>query len=251
MNSIRSKILAFGGAASVAIVLASSASALALSSAAGSSDNGANAATAVSSADLTRLKTRGDAEITRRLTALNKLATVINSAVNLSASNKTSLSNQVSGETSDLTSLKTQLDGETTLAVAQADAQSIITGYRVYALIVPKVYLLKSADTELANNTKLSTLAGKLQDRLNTAKGQGKDVSSLQTKLDDMNAQTASAKGTAEAVETKVLPLLPTDYDSDHSVLEGQKAQLQTAHNQNIVAYSDAKTIVAGLKSLQ
>jgi hypothetical protein len=208
------------------------------------------ASSAADQAKLKLLQSRGDAEINRRLTTLNKLAGVINGDSKLSSTDKSSLTAQVNGEITDLTNLKTKLDADTTAADAQTDAQSIVSNYRVYALIAPKVYLIRGADIELTTNSQLSTLAGKLKTRLDTAQSQGKDVTSLQSTLADMNSQISSAQSLASGVETTVLPLQPTDYDSDHSVLEGQKTQLQTAHQDNQAAYNDAKTIVAGLKSL-
>jgi hypothetical protein len=231
----------------ISICLATPAAAL------GAANSGAadNAATlAANQAALTKLKSRGDTEISRRLTTLNKLASVINGDAKLSATDKSSLTAQVNGEISDLNSLKTKLDSDTTLADAQTDVQSIITNYRVYALIYPKVHLIKAADTELATDTKLTTLANKLQQRLSTAKSQGKDVTSLQASLDDMNSKISAAQTTATNIETSDISLQPSDYNSDHTLLEGQKSQLQTAHQNNLAAYNDAKSIVSGLKSL-
>ncbi len=243
------RAFAASGLAALAFSLSMAAPAAAISTASGAAATDV-ANNAAAQATLKRLQTRGNAEISRRLTSLNKLAGVIRSTAKLSATDKSDLTSQVSGEISDLTALKTKLDADTTAGDAQTDAQSIITNYRVYALVLPKVYLLKTADAELTNSAKLSTLAGKLQTRITATKNQGKDVTSLQSSLDDMNSQISAAQDLANAVDTAVAPLQPTDYDSDHSILEGQRSQLQTAHQDNQAAYADARTIVSGLKSL-
>jgi len=199
---------------------------------------------------LTNIKTKGDAEIARRLKTLNTLATRISAATKLTTADKTSLTNQVNDEIANLTTLKTKLDAETTVAGAIADVQSMITDYRVYALIVPKVQLVKAADDQQAVEDKLTALIAKFETRLNAAKSQGKEVSALQAKLDDMKTQTTTAQGISSSIETKVITLQPSDYDSDHSVLSGDMAQLKTAHSNNEAAYNDAKAIVAGLKAL-
>ena len=199
---------------------------------------------------LANLKTKGDAEITRRLGALNKLSAVINSTSKLSATDKSNLTTQINNEIAGLNALKTKLDGETDLTVARADAKAIFDDYRVYALILPKAYLLKASDTILANDDKLTAFSDKLKARLDAAKAKGKDVSALQTKLTDMNTQIANAKAIASAVNAKVSPLMPSDYNSDHGILSGQKDQLKTAHADNQAAYADAKAIVSGLKGL-
>lgn len=222
----------------VAVFLAVPLTASALDTVPGSTDNQQH---------LMNIQAKGDSEIARRLKTLNTLDSKVNSAVKLTAGDKSSLTSQVNSEISGLTALKTKLDGETTLAGAVTDAKSIISDYRVYALIVPKVMLIKTADDQQAVQAKLTDLSGKLKTRLDSASG--KDVSSLQTSLNDLNSQVAAASAISSSVETKVLPLQPTDYDSDHTLLTGYRQQLQTAHSDDQAAINDAKTIISGLKS--
>lgn len=209
--------------------------------------------TTTTTSDTTRIQTiitRGDQEISRRLTSLNGLSAKISGASKLTAADKATLSAEVSTEVSGLTTLKAKLDAETTLAGAKADAQSIVSDYRVYALIVPKIELVRAADDQQVTESKLTALATKLQTRLTTAKNNGKDVTALQAKLTDMTSQIANAQSISSGIEAKVINLQPSDYNSDHSVLSGDAAQLKTAHADNQAAYSDAKAIVAGVKSL-
>jgi hypothetical protein len=206
--------------------------------------------TAVQQQHLSNIITRGDQEITRRLAQLNKLSSLITASKHLTASDKTTLSGEVTTEISGLTTLKTKLDAETTVAGAGADAKSIITDYRVYALITPKVWLIKTADDQQTAEAKLSALITKFQTRITAAKSQGKEVTALQTALDDMTTQVKNSQAICSGIEAKVLPLQPTDFDSDHTILTGDAAQLKTAHAANEAAYTDAKTIVTGLKNL-
>ncbi|HSX28169.1 MAG TPA: hypothetical protein VLF60_01835 [Candidatus Saccharimonadales bacterium] len=199
---------------------------------------------------LANIKTKGDAEITRRLTALNTLSGKITAAKKLTTTDKATLTAEVTAEVSGLTALKTKLDGETSIAAAAADAQSILTEYRVYALIMPKVALIKTADDQQAVQAKLTALAAKIQTRLTTAKNNGKDVAALQAKLTDMTAKTTAANNLSIAVEAKVITLKPTDYNNDHKILGGYRDQLKTAHSDDQAALADAKSIVASLKTL-
>lgn len=213
----------------------------------------ASTKTTPTSNDSERLSTiiaKGDQEISRRLATLNTLTAKVSAATRLSASDKTYLTNEVNTEVSGLTSLKTKLDAETTLADARTDAQAIFDGYRVYALIVPKIGLVRTADSEQVTDTKLTALATKLQARLTAAQANHKTVDDLQAKLTDMTNQVASAQTTAASIETKVLSLQPTDYNSDHALLSGDRDQLATAHTANQAAIADAKAIVQGLKNL-
>lgn len=193
---------------------------------------------------------RGDAEIIRRLSSLQQLATLINNATHLSATDKTTLTNEVNAEISSLTALKTKLDSEKTLTAARNDLRDIVTEYRVYALVAPKIHLIKQADDIQATDDRLTELAAKLQTRIAAEKTAGKDVSTLTTKLTDMNAQIAAAQNIVGNIESKVISLQPSDYNSDHKLLAGYSDQLKTAHADDQAAYADAKSIVETLKTL-
>jgi hypothetical protein len=188
---------------------------------------------------------KGDQEIARRQATLATLNAKITAATHLTDSNKAALSSQVSAESAGLTALKTKLDSEKTLDAAHADAKAILDGYRVYALIVPKIALIRTADSEQATAARLTALAAKLQTRI-TASSKASD---LQTTLNDMVAHVNTAQTTASAVEAKVVNLQPTDYNSDHAILGGDRDQLKTAHTAIQAAITDAKTIIAALKT--
>lgn len=193
---------------------------------------------------------RGNQEITRRLSTLNKLGVHIGNAARLTTSDKNYLTSEVNAEIAGLTSLKSQLDTATSLTTARADAQSIIDEYRVYALVVPKVFLVKTADDQQVAESRLTALAQKLQSRITSAQNAGKEVSALQADLAAMTGSIQTAQSISSSIETKVLTLQPGDFNSDHSILDGDAAQLQAAHSDNQAVYNTAKTIVAALKNL-
>ena len=200
---------------------------------------------------LSDIKSKGDQEITRRLTTLANLTAKINAATKLNATDKTTLTNEVATTISGLTSLKTQLDSETTLSGAKTDAQAIYSQYRVYALVAPKVGLIKVADDQQATEVKLIAQAQKLQARITAAQQAQKDVTSLQNQLNDLNTKVAAAQAVSSKVESSVIGLEPTDYNSDHAILSGYNDQLKTARSNNQAAITDAKNIISGLKTLK
>jgi len=197
---------------------------------------------------LAAIKTKGSQEIDRRLTKLNGLSTKISAATKLSAADKAALTTQVTTEISGLTTLKTTLNAETTLAGAKADVLSIVSDYRVYALIVPKVYLIKVADDQQVNEAKIAAILPKIQTALTTAKNNGKNVADLQLKLSDATAKQQAAEAISVSIQTKVITLQPTDYNSDHTILSGDKDQLVTARADLKAAVSDLAAIRDGLK---
>lgn len=209
------------------------------------------AATQTEQVRLQNIITKGDQEINRRLASLNTLTSKINAATKLTGSDKATLTNEVTSTISGLTSLKSKLDADTTIEAAKTDVQSIYSEYRVYALVTPKIHLIKVADDIQAVDMRLTTLASMLQSRIASDKTAGKDVSALQAKLDDMNSNISSAKAIASKIEAAVISLQPADYNSDHTLLSGDAVQLKTAHGNNQTAISDAKSIAASLKDMK
>lgn len=201
-------------------------------------------------AKLQKIIAKGDQEIARRLASLSKLTDKINAATKLTDADKATLTAEVSATADSLNTLKAKLDAETTVAAARADVQSIYTEYRVYALVAPKVGLIKVADDQQVAEQKLQALIQKFQTRLNAAKAKGKNVSALEATLNDMTQRVNASVSTSSAVQAKVIGLQPTDYNNDHAVLSGTSAQLKAVHASNVAAYQDAKQIVAGLKDL-
>ena len=130
-----------------------------------------------------------------------------------------------------MNSLKSQLDNTTTASAAVADAEEIISGYRVYALVFPQVELVKAADDQQVTEGKLSTMAQKLQARITAEQNAGKNVTSLQSELTSMNSQISAAQSISSNIETSVVVLQPSDYDTNHNVLSGDSAQLKTARS--------------------
>lgn len=224
--------------------------ALALSANATASTNTSATLTATQQQHLQNIISKGNQEITRRLATLNTLSAKITAATKLTASDQTTLANEVSTTASGLNTLKTQLDDESTLAGATTDAANVVTEYRVYALVAPKITLIKVADDQQAAEARLSSLSEALQARISADQKTGKDVTTLQSELTDMTKQLSASQQLSSSIETKVISLQPTDYNSDHTILGGDNTQLKTAHDDNVTAYTDAKNIISGLKTL-
>jgi len=197
-----------------------------------------------------QIQSAGAQEISMRLTSLNSAATKISQSTHLSASDKSYLSTEVSGEITGLTALQTKLAADTSLNTAISDAKSIFSDYRVYALVLPKVNLVATSDGQQTTESNLTNLATQLQAKITQDSKAGKNVSTLQTDLNNMISSVNTAQGISTSIEQKVLTLQPSDFNSNHDILTGDLAQLKTAHADNESAYADAKTIVAGLKSL-
>lgn len=213
----------------------------------------ATSATTTNNATQTKLQliiSVGNGEIQRRLTTLNNLTTGINAAQFLSSGDKTSLSDEVSTEATDLTGLQTKLDAETTVAAATTDDLNVITEYRVYVLVVPKIYIVITADNQQATEAALTSFASNCQSLITAAQNAGKNVTTLQSELSNLNSEVSASHSISSSMEASVIGLQPSDYNSDHTILVGDYGKLQTAQSDNETAINDANELLSGLQSL-
>jgi chromosome segregation ATPase len=173
------------------------------------------------------LQERADREITRRIASLQKLLEKLNTLKRLSADQKASFTKQIQTEIDNLTALQAKIKANRDPATLKTDVQSIVTSYRIYALFMPKITILSTADRVDTIADQLSTLATKLQGRIDKAKSQGKDVTGLQADLSDMQKKIADAKTQEQNAVTSVTSLTPDGYPGNKTTLESARAMLQ------------------------
>jgi hypothetical protein len=208
------------------------------------------AAAAVAAANQVRLQiiiSRGNNEIDRRLITLNTLGGQIASATKLTSADAATLNNTVNTDRTQLTTLKTHLDSDTTVAAAVSDAEAIILDYRVYLLVVPQVNIVKAADDQQVAEGKLTALSTKLSARITAAQQAGKNVTSMQSYLSDLNSKTAAAQAISSNMEATVITLTPSDYNTNNAVLSGDRNQLVLAQTDIQAAIIDARNIISQL----
>lgn len=188
---------------------------------------------------------RGDAEINRRLYTLSGLNTKVESASYLTAADRSTLSGEVLSTISGLDTLETELNSSITLKQAIGYAKQIVTEYRVYALVAPKIYIIKVADYQQAVQGQLTSLHQILETRVNQLSGSQKSV--WQADLATMFSDIKNANAISSGIENSVVALTPADYNTDHQILVGDNLKLATAHNDDHAAFVEAKTVIKGL----
>jgi len=198
---------------------------------------------------LANLKTRGAAEIDRRLAALNTALTKLGASTKLGQSDKAALTAQVTAETTALTALKAKLAADTDLATARVDVQSIVTEYRVYVLMLPKARLVAATDHLVLVEGQLTDLQAKLKTKIDATTAAGKDTTAMTASLTDLSAKIAATKVISDGFVAKLLALQPTDYNADHTILETYRTSLVTARTDIKAARDDAVSIITALKA--
>lgn len=204
---------------------------------------------------LAKIISQSDTAIAARLSALNDLNARVQALKNVSASEKTNISNEVTSNISDLTALKAKIDADTDVTVASTDSKTITGNYRIYALIMPQGYIAASADRVSNIASMMTVVAGKLQSRIAADQSAGKDVTSLQASLSDMNAKITDANSQATAAQVILTPLVPdqgnkTQMASNTAALKAARADIKTATKDLQDARKDAQSILKDLKAL-
>jgi hypothetical protein len=129
-----------------------------------------------------------DAMIANRIATLNALNTKIQGNASLT----TDIQNAITG----LNTLKTIIDADTDLAKAKADAKQIVTNFRIYEILEPKMRLLVTINNLQTTSTNVSKLIPQIQNLINTEGSAGKDVTELNTLLADITSQLTTINNT-------------------------------------------------------
>jgi hypothetical protein len=180
--------------------------------------------------------------IERRVASLNTAVGLVESSTFLGVDQVT-LVHLMQSDVSGLQQLDQTIQADTTLQAVRADARKIFTDYRVYALVLPVVHMVRGADA-ITNVIvpKLDAAASHLQDAITQ-----QNRSNLQPLLDDLKTQTAGAQQLAGGLPGKLEALKPADWNANHAVLQPSRDTLQSARIDLRQARQDARDIVSGL----
>lgn len=222
-----------------------------------SSPSGSLKKPAVSEANrVENLKERVDNEITRRITALNKLIDRINSAKRLTAAQKLTLTTQINDEVAALTTLNTKIAGDADLTSLKVDVAKIVKSYRIFALYIPKIHILTASEIILDITDQLTVLLSKFQTYIAQNPSKLRDLPAVQSAITEMQTKIADAKTQAENAQTTVLPLTPEGYPENKTKLDEARKMLVAARQDLAEARQAAAkirgnmTAVSSLKSI-
>jgi len=199
------------------------------------------------------IKANAAREIDRRIALLNKDISRINAMQKLSDAQKASLVATAQTNISNLTTLKAKIAADTDIETLKTDVKSITKSYRIFALVHPQGRIIAAADRIIATSDNLTTVRGKLQVRVTAAQTAGKDVTTMNASLTEMQAKIADAKAHADAALALIANLKPDNgdqavMDANKKALTDARAKIKAAHDALKVARKDAQTIIKGLK---
>lgn len=204
------------------------------------------------------LRAVGDCEINRRLETLAHLDSRVAAAPQFTDLHKDQLRkvNNVNpasyeAERTGLRALKGQIATETDLAVLRGLIADIAEDFRVYLLVVPKTHLVGATDAADKAADRLTQLASRLQELIDKAKGNGKDVKDAQALLDEMKRKTSQADAIIAPVVGSIMPLSPADWNNGTAgpALRAARERIQQVRDLLAAARSDARQIIDLLKA--
>ena len=116
---------------------------------------------------------------------------------------------------------------------------------------MPKIQILSASDVILDTTDKATTISANLQLKLQQAQAKGKNTSSLQLFLTDIQNKIPDAKKQAQDAQAMVIPLTPDGYPANKTTMQAARSMLQTARQDLQTVRIDAKKIINGLRALQ
>lgn len=194
------------------------------------------------------LKNRASNEITRRITTLTHVISKISAIKRLTESQKNSLTSDIQAEIESLKLLNTKIQADTDIETLRTDVKSIVTSYRIYLLYLPQTQIIIAADALLKTSDTITQLVAKLQTRITEDKNAGKDTSSLEKILADMQTKIEDAKTQANNAINTVSQLKPTDYPGNKPSLQEARTMLHTGLKDLQTVRQDTQKIITDLR---
>lgn len=194
---------------------------------------------------LTTLKTKGGAEIDRRVARLSAALTQIQAANDISQADKDRLIKSLQDQITALNALKAKLAAETQLPAARADIKSISDDYRVYRVNLAQARMLTIAVRGQTASRKLSSVQGKLEEAVAEANVATKGE--LEVKLGEMKTHLADADKKFAAVGTGLNAVSSGDPGQSQQAIIALHAQLKEAHADLKAGHTAALEVLKGL----
>jgi hypothetical protein len=176
------------------------------------------------------IKQHCEAAISRRLTSLSDLQNRVGGASVLTAAHRSALLGIIGSDRSGLSALEAKIAADTSASQLRADCQDIVTGYRVYVLVVPQVHLTIAADRVDFVDDKIQGLHGKLEVALQGCSAGPAECQAAEQAFDDLQSKVRQSNQAVAGVAAEVLGLTPAGYPGNAAVLDAARTSVQNAH---------------------
>jgi hypothetical protein len=200
-------------------------------------------------------RTQAETAISVRITALDAANTLVQQTGWFAGSDQAALENMITGDLNGdsqapgLKSLAVTIRNETDPTKFRAEAASIFTDYRVFALALPQVELVRASDrmTDDVVPT-LKQLDTDLEQAIAQEAAEGKNVEAAQAAVHDLEAQIATIGQKTTGVSAALLVLTPAQWNANHGVVSPYREDVHAAVAAARQAQTDGRN---ALKDLQ
>ncbi|HEY3811041.1 MAG TPA: hypothetical protein VGL49_06370 [Acidimicrobiales bacterium] len=200
-------------------------------------------------------RTRAETAISVRITALDAANTLVQQTGWFAGSDQAALENIITGDLNGngqapgLNSLAVTIRNETDPTKFRAEAASIFADYRVFALALPQVKLVRASDRMTTDTVPtLKQLDTDLEQAIAQEAAEGKNVQAAQAAVHDLEAQIASIGQKTSGVSAALLALTPAQWNANHGVVSPYRNDVHAAVAAARHAQTDVRT---ALKDLQ
>lgn len=198
--------------------------------------------------NLVDLQHGANVRIQARLDILNRLQSRVEGDKKLSSGQQSALVAEVQSAVSGLTSLKSKIDSDTTATQALQDIKQIGT-YKAYEVIAPQVREEASIDNLQALSAQLSAKVPQWQTDINNLQSQGKNVSQLQSQLNDISSRLNTVNGLL-ANDASEVAAVNTSSTNASTTFKQVRTDLSTVHSNVQAMRTDLRSMAAEARSL-
>ncbi|MCU0652764.1 MAG: hypothetical protein MUD10_00705 [Candidatus Pacebacteria bacterium] len=189
--------------------------------------------------DLESIKDRGNREIENRLQELARISERVDSMKRVSADTKKSINSEIDTNIKGLKELMDRIATSTDAGTALKNEQLITKDFRIYNLVVPRGYIIASADRIQSLSEKISGLSEKLAAKVAELNAAGKNTAALESQLANIKTKVDAAIAAADAIQKSVSGLAPD---------QGNRTTAAANREAMVKAREDARRATGSLK---
>lgn len=189
----------------------------------------------------------GACQISYRNADLNAAVQRVGQMQKVATTTKDSLTQTLNASLASLGALHAKLNGDTDAATAKGDYRAIFISNRIYALVLPRTWVIATSDRVQAITAQLQDVNAKLA-ALNANASTSVQVLNA-VLFADLNIKLADAPTQATNAMNAVLPLVPDQ--GVQSVKDSNKAAITGAEAMEKVAKADLVAAIADIKQIR
>jgi len=202
---------------------------------------------------ISKVKSVADKQLDQRIENLGKLKDRINKFKNLIDNDKNSIIATIDGLIFNLDGLKNLIDTATSSDMVKETRETINTNYRVYALVMPQLNIIASADQMTTMISIMNIIGTKLETRINSLATStditSANIASARKTLTDLKTQLVDAQTNIQLAISMVAPLIPDQGDKivmekNQKTLKDARSKIKLAKTSLVIAKKDAEAIV-------